>query len=176
MTSRRPARWIATAVLAVSALTACGSSDDEPTIKPTSDAPTASAASDPDGYTAEQRAVVDVVQAYNQAGFGSGDLPISTAIADLATPEVLDAVKSAGDDARYSGVPSLTISTVTVSGDTATVKGCRDGSRVFTLKKGQAQPGVGSKPVGVTDLTIGLERMDDRWVISDPRGEQVEKC
>jgi hypothetical protein len=177
MSARRHGTWLVTTLLAISLTGACGGSDDEPTIKPTTDAPSAAAtAADPDGYSPDQRAVADVVQAYNQAAFGPGDVPVETAIKDLVTPEVLAGVQSAGGDATYSGVPTLTISAIRVSGDTATLEGCRDGARIYSLKKGQTQPGVGSKPVGITQLTFGLTRSDDRWVIADPRGEQVDKC
>ncbi|MET0931878.1 MAG: hypothetical protein ABWX74_20355 [Aeromicrobium sp.] len=172
------------ALLALSLLTACsGSSDDEPTIKPTSDAPsTAAAPPDPDGLTPEQREVVDAVEAYGAAIIGRGNAPIGPVIKDLVTQDVYDFIVPAEtenvEDAglQYIGQTTLTPTKVTITGDTATVQGCDDGSAAFLVKKGETSAGVGSQPVSTTKINFGLVREGDRWIISDPESTVVSAC
>lgn len=95
------------------------------------------------------------------------------------TPRVLDAVvkAEAGQQAAdYLGDVTLDVQTVTVSGDTATARGCRDGAQAYRVKKGDTEAGIGSSRVGTTKLTIGLIRRDGTWLIDDPKGEQVRAC
>lgn len=180
MTTRRHAGWLATTLLAASLLGACGGSDDEPTIKPVDDVPSAtSAAPDADGFTPEQREVADAVQKWNKTVFSVTTDAIGPAIEGLVTQRVLDGVVAAEADQKpgqYLGAVTLAVTEVTVSGDTATVEGCRDGSQAYRVKKGDTQAGVGSSRVGTTQLTIGLVRQGGTWLIDDPKGKQVATC
>jgi len=180
MTVKRHAGWLATALLTVSLLGACGGSDDEPTVKPTSDAPAAtSAAPDPDGFTPEQREVADAVQKWNAAVFSGTTDTIGTTLQGIATQKVIDGVTAAEADlepAEYLGDVTLDVTTVTVTGDAATVEGCRDGSKATRVKKGETEAGVGDSTVGTAKLTVGLVRQDGAWLIDDPRAEPVATC
>jgi hypothetical protein len=183
MTVRRHSMWAVTTLLAATLLAACGGSDDDPAIKPVTGTPSATATSaDPDGLTPEQREVADAVQAYVSAFFGRGTTPVGTAVGDLITAKLRDglvpAETKAVDDAglQYIGTPVLDPEDVTIKGDTATYTGCNDGSQVFTVKKGETTAGVGSRNVGITRITYKLVRQDGRWLVDEPRGEQVQSC
>jgi hypothetical protein len=164
-------------IIGVSVLSACGGSDepDKPTAKPT-------ATQDPDGFTPEQREVADAVEAYNKAFFGRGSLPVEPAIQKFVTKRLLDQVGPAESKAvdkaglQYIGTVKLIPKDVTIKGDKATFKGCQDGSKAFVVKKGEKSAGVGSRPVGTTQLTIGLVREDGTWLVDDPQGEAAETC
>jgi hypothetical protein len=186
MTTTRHARLLAATLLAACLLGACGSSDDKPTIKPTSDAPSSQAAPatpDPDGFSPEQREVADVVQSYTTAIYGRGEAALEpAALQPLVTTDLLDTIvsseKEAVDDPglHYVGDVTLSSDSVTIDGDTATFKGCLDGGSAFLAEKGETAAGPESTTVGITDVTITLVRDSARWVISDPQGEEVSSC
>ena len=177
----RFAALTAASLCTVTLLAGCGGSDEEPLVKPTSDA-SSSAVTDPDGFTPEQREVADAVQAYSDAFFGRGADPVETAVGDLITPGLRDglvpAETKAIDDAglQYIGDAVVAPGSVTIDGDTATYKGCSDASEVYVVKAGETTAGVGSRNVGVTRITYTLVRQDGRWLIDEPRGEQVPAC
>lgn len=184
MTAERQTRWLVAALLAMSLLAACGGSDDEPVVKPTSDAPTSatSAPVDADGFTPEQREVADAVVAYTNAVVGRGPGPVEPAIKDLVTPDVLDFISKADDEnivqagLQYIGTMTVTPTAVTIDGDTARVQGCQDGSRVAIVKKGETQAGEGSTLLGSSTIDYGLVREDGAWLISDPKSTPVTSC
>ncbi|MCL3818868.1 nuclear transport factor 2 family protein [Aeromicrobium wangtongii] len=182
MATRRHAQWLATTVLTVSLLAACGGSDDEPVIKPTGQETSAAAAPDPDGLSPEQREAFDAVVAYSTAVVGRGSEPVAPLIEDLVTPEVFDFIVPAETEnvdqagRQYIGTVKLTPTSVTVQGDTATVKGCQDGSAAYIVKKGDTQPGVGSRNLGSSRLDFRLVRENGRWLISQPESTPVKSC
>lgn len=181
MTATRYAAWLTTAVLTASLLGGCGGSD-EPTIKPTSDAPSASASPDADGFTPEQREVIDAVEAYEAAIVGRGPGPVEPAIRDLVTPDVLDFIGKADQEnivdagLQYIGTMTITPTRVTIDGDTARVEACEDGSRAAIVKKGETKAGAGSQILGFAKINFGLRKQDGAWRISDPASETVTSC
>lgn len=182
MTVTRCVRIVVAAVFATTMLAGCSGSDDEPLVKPTSDTTTSAAATDPDGFTAEQREVADAVQTYVTAFFGRGASPVQPAIAGMVTNDLLakivPAETKAIDDAglQYIGEVTLDPQKVTIDGDTATFEGCRGGGSAAVVKKGETSAGVGSRLVTTSQLTYGLVRVDGTWLINDPRGERVATC
>ena len=58
--------------------------------------------------------------------------------------------------------------TVTINGDEAEVHGCFDGTSSFMVKRGETQPGVGSKPGDRRENEITLEPVDGVWLVSFP--------
>ncbi|MGJ9422219.1 hypothetical protein [Aeromicrobium sp. CF3.5] len=152
------------------ALGACsGSSEPQPPAEST-------ASVDPDGFTAEEREVVDAVDAYQAAliDYQKGDREID--LTEVATDEVADGivggVKQALDDEGLVmlGDYTLTPDSVTVSGGTAEYSGCLDNSRLLLVpEEDRDSPGVGSRPVGEsTVITYQLTRTDDTWLVSQP--------
>lgn len=180
MTARRHATYLAATLLAASLLTGCGGSDDDPEIKPTSGTPSsAPAVAGADGLTPEQREVADVVTRWNKAGFSVDTDEVGAAIEPYVTPEVLQGVTDAESRQKpgsYLGTVGLDVTSVTISGDTATVKACQDGSQVYRVAKGETEAGVGDPLVGTSQLTVTLVRQEDKWLISRPEGKQVRTC
>lgn len=183
MTAKRHIGRIAAALLTASLLTACGGSEDEPLVKPTTDAPTTTAPPvDDDGFTPEQRELADQVTAYFTGVVGRGSSPVDPIIRDLVTPDLLAQVsaseKKSVDDAglQYLGEAQIDVTEVTITGDTATVEGCNNSSKALLVKKGQKKAGAGSQLLGYSTMTVGLVREDDRWLIDSPRLETVNRC
>ncbi len=186
MTARRTTAWLATALLATTLLAACGGSDDDPAIKPmtesTSSAPGSAEPTDADGFTPEQRDVINAVDSYANAVVGRGPGPVEPAIKDLVTPDVLDFITQADDEnivgkgLQYIGKTTFTPTRVTIDGDSATAQGCQDGSRAAIVKKGQTEAGAGSQILGSATLDFKLVKKNDSWLISDPKSTPVKSC
>jgi hypothetical protein len=184
MTVKRQVGWLATTLLTVSLLGACGGSDDDPAIKPVTDAPSSTAtAADPDGFTPAQREVADAVQAYTKAFYGRGTESVADAAAQFVTPDLIDFLRAGEkqilDDGKfqYLGEAVVRPEEVTISGDTAEFRGCSDGSQAAIVPVGETKvKGRGARIIGYTKLSYGLIRSGDRWLVSDPKGEPVASC
>lgn len=179
MTARRHTASLAAALMSVALLAGCGGSDGDPQIKPTTAAPSATVAADPDGYTPEQREVADVVTKWNKAAFSVTTDQVGPAIEPYVTPDVLNGVvasESKQKPGAYLGEVILDVKDVTVSGDTATVTACQDGSQAYRVAKGETEAAVGDPLVGASQLTVTLVKQDGTWLISRPEGKQVRSC
>lgn len=178
MSGKRLISLLVALVVSAAILSACGGSDgpeDEPTAKPT-------ATRDSDGFTPEEREVVDAVEAYNKAFFGRGAAPVEPVIEKLVTKRLLGQVGPAESKAvdkaglQYIGSVKLIPKDVAIEGDKATFEGCQDGTRAFVVKKGEKTASVGSRAVSTMQLEIGLVREAGRWLVDAPRGERVDSC
>lgn len=181
MTARRRVGIIVGAICTATILTGCGGSDSDPLVKPTSDA-TTSAAADPDGFTAEQRAIADRVTTYFTGVAARGTSPVEPVIQDLVTPELLATIVAGeqknveGKGLQHLGEATVDVDKVTIEGDTATVEGCYDGSQAYLVKKGEDTPGSGSQVLGYSTMSITMVRSGDNWLISQPLLEPAEGC
>lgn len=167
---------IAASILAGTLLSGCGSDDPGPTpeiaIGTSSDSP----------FTAEQQEVVEAGKAFYGAIYSRGTKDVEQAIEGRVTDEL--AAQLAPDERafvegaglKYFGSPQLKPDTVKVDGDTATLTGCLDGADAFLIRQDDDAPGIGSKTIGSLELTIKLVRQDDRWLVDNPIGEQVDSC
>ena len=154
-------------------LTAACSGSDDSGLDPL---PTAS--TDADGFTAEEREVVEAVDAYQSAliEYQKGDRDID--LAEVATDEVADGIVGGveqaldGEGLVMVGEYTLTPSSVSVTNDAAEYTGCLDNSRLLLVpEEDRDSPGVGSRPVGEsTEVTYQLTRSSDTWLVSEPAG------
>lgn len=178
MSGKRLISLLVVMLLGVSVLGACGGSDEpqsKSTAKPT-------ATRDADGFTPDEREVVNAVEAYNKAFFGRGATPVVPAIQDFVTKKLLDqagpAESKAVDKAglQYIGSVTLHPEKVTIDGAKATFEGCQDGTKAFVVKRGETSAGVGSRAVSTTRLHVELVREHGRWLVDYPEGETVDSC
>lgn len=166
---------VAAAATATLLLGACSDSDDSGI------EPLATASTDADGFTAEQREVVDAVDAYQSAlvDYQKGDR--DTDLTTVATDEVADGIVGGveqvldGEGLVMVGEYTLTADAVSIDDDSAEYTGCLDNSRLLLVpEEDRDNPGVGSRPVGEsTEVTYQLTRADDTWLVSEPGGEDT---
>lgn len=161
----------ATATLLLGACSGSGDSGIEPL---------ATASTDADGLTAEQREVVDAVDAYQAAliDYQKGDRDID--LTQFATEElasgIADGVEQSLDDEdrQLIGETSvMTADTVSIDGDTATWKGCNDSTGLFVVPEGDDAPGVGSQRFEAERTVYTLVRQDGAWMVSDATSEDT---
>ena len=174
MTSQRP-RWVAAATLAgLLVLSACGSDGDSGSLADATPSATASASKDADGFTAEEREVIDAVERYTAAVFGRGAKSIKTTLKGTVTDQLYaDAAageKSAVEDKGLQRIGPFGFepTVVTVDGDEAEVRGCLDTSSSYVVKRGETEAGVGSRPGQRSPLEITLERVEGTWLVALP--------
>lgn len=153
------------AIAAVLALASCGSdSSGELDPKP-------SASKDADGFTAEQREVIDAVDQYAETvqTYKAGD---SADLAKVATPQVISLLSTIAKPDKTKdeiGDYEMKPATVTVKGDTASYEGCSDFSKMFTVDAGETAPGAGAKVGSALKIDFTLVKDGDAWLVSDPK-------
>ncbi|MGA3488066.1 hypothetical protein ACK8GG_08640 [Micromonosporaceae bacterium DT55] len=176
MTSPRRRRVAAAALAGFLALGGCGPGDGA---VPSADAPPSAAAiatatADADGFTSAEREVLNAVKGFHDVVFAPGDIRdrnLASALKGIVTEQVYkDAVafERKQEGLVRLGTYSFEPFTVTINGDEAEVHGCFDGTSSFMVKRGETQPGVGSKPGDRRENEITLERVDGVWLVSFP--------
>ncbi|MFD1826514.1 MULTISPECIES: hypothetical protein [Mumia] len=176
MTSRRP-RWFAAVALAAAlTLSACGSDDEGSGLEAAASAsPSAEASEDADGFTAEEREVVDAVHAYASAIFARGAEPVAESLKGKVTDQLYAQVvrDEQGLTEKVGkhriGEAVFTPSAVTITAGTAEAQGCLDATNAFIVDKGQSEAGAGAIGGARSPLTIQLERVDDAWLVATPK-------
>ena len=179
MTSQRP-RWVAAATLAgLLVLSACGSDGDSGSLADATPSATATASKDADGFTAEEREVIDAVERYQDAILLRGTKSVEATLDGLTTDELFDRMvpqmKAATEDKglQFIGTYTLEPEVVTISGDSAELHACLDSSRSALVERGQKEAGVGAIPGGLADMKYGLVKVDGVWLVNDPLKESA---
>ncbi len=165
------------AMIAATALAACSGGDDEAASEPeiTIDG-------GPGTFTPEEQEVVDAVEEYYVAFLTRGDAGVESAVEGRVTDDLaaqlIPGEKKAIEDAdlAYIGEPTLDPEAVTIDGDEATFTGCQDNTGVFVVPAGETTAGVGSRSLGISDLSIELVREGGQWLIDQPSGERADAC
>lgn len=165
------------AVVSVTALAACSSGGAE-----SAPEPDITIDGGPGTFTPEEQQVVDAVEDYYIAFLTRGGAGVESAVEGRVTDDLaaklIPGEKKAVDDAdlAYIGEPQLDPENVTIDGDTAEFTGCQDNSGVFVVPAGETTAGVGSRSLGISDLSIELVREGDQWLIDQPSGERANAC
>ncbi|WP_167007266.1 hypothetical protein [Mumia sp. ZJ430] len=179
MTSRRP-RWFAAVALAAAlTLSACGSDDESGLSAEATASETASASEAADGFTAEEREVIEAVERYQTAFYGRGAKSIEATLEGTVTDqffaEAVAGEKATTEDKGLQrlGPYSFEPSVVTIEGDEAEVRGCLDTTSSFVVKRGETEAGVGSQAGQRAKQEITLERVDGTWLVAFPFGKDA---
>ncbi|TNC47372.1 hypothetical protein [Mumia zhuanghuii] len=178
MTSQRP-RWVAAAALAgLLVLSACGSDGDSGSLADATPSATASASKDADGFTAEEREVIDAVEAYATAIFARGTTPVAEALQGKVTDELYSVIvpdeRKITEDAgkQRIGEARVEARSVAIKGDEAVASVCLDATKAFVVDKGETEVGPGAR-IGIRrPMKVELERADGSWLVDAPRAEE----
>lgn len=177
--SDRSRRWrvvAASVAMASLMLAGCGSDSDEPNAEPSSLAPVV----DADGYTPEERAAIERVEAVVDAIYGRGTTDIATSIEGLATKEYTDnlvkTTRPQVEDAglKWLGPYSFEADTVTVEEGLAVVEGCLDAANVHLVPRGDdaIKPGAPG-PGQIFPTRYELEKSGDTWLVRESGKAEV---
>lgn len=185
MGGKKLSGWLVVLVLAAPALASCGSSDgstEKSADKPAASTPTPSQTPDADGFTADDREVLDTVEAYYTAVIEGSSGDVAKALADVATPKLIAAIADGNRDTltsrglKYFGTAKTYPEKVTIKGNAATVTGCRDNTGLVLIPKDATEAGPGTELISSFDMTFRLVRQDDRWLVDEPRVEEIAGC
>lgn len=172
MTSARRRGLAAAALAGLLVLGGCGSGDDAaPSADATPSAATASvtAPADADGFTAEEREVLNAIKAYYDAVLLRGAESIETTLKGVVTEKVFTAVVAhekkhiEEKGLQYLGPYTFAPSSFFINGDRADVRGCLDRTSSFIVKRGATEPAADSEAGTRAEQRISLERVDGRW-------------
>lgn len=179
MTSPRNRRFAAAALAGLLVLGGCGPGDDA---VPSADAPSAAATAtatagtgeDADGFTAEEREVINAVKAYHDAILLRGTKSIETTLKGRATDELFDRIvpelKASSEDKGlvFIGTYTLEPEVVTIRGDSAELRGCLDTTTSALVERGQTEAGPGAVLGKRSAMKYGLVKVDGVWRVDDP--------
>ena len=182
--SVRLLRVVAAVMVGAGALTSCGgggSDDPEPAAaSPTPSAtPTDAAAS----AAADEREVVARINAFLEATYGRGTVPIEKALEGLVTDkygsELIKTVKVQIDDAglKWLGPWGFSPKGIEINGNKAVVRGCLDLEAMFLVDRGDLGAGPGDTLVGeVLPGLYRLQKSGDTWVMSGVADARDSLC
>ncbi|MCL3838430.1 hypothetical protein [Aeromicrobium duanguangcaii] len=155
-------------MLAFPLLSACGTDDPDP-VQATDSAPPPV---DADGYTAEQREAIDLVEGFLGAVYGRGTKPIAQTSRGLVTDEygaeLIKTSKAQVEDQgkKWLGPYAFDPAKVTIEGDAAWVDGCLDLTSMFLVPRSDGAAGADSTSIGkVLPAKYRLAKVGDTWLV-----------
>lgn len=173
-----PTRRVLAVLAAAAMLTAACSGSDDSGLEPLP-----SASTDADGFTAEEREVVEAVDAYQSALIeyqkGDRDIDLTAVATDEVADGIVDGAERVDQDEQLDligGSTIMTVESVSIDGDTATWQGCNDSTALFLVPEGEDAPGVGSQQLQARQSTYTVIRQDETWVVSDATAEDNAPC
>jgi len=172
--------FVGVLMLALPVLSACGTDDpDEVEATATASAPPTV---DADGYTAEQREAVDLVEGFIDAVYGRGTKPIAQTSRGLVTDrygaQLIKTTKAQVEDEgkKWLGPYSFDASEVDIVGDAGSVSGCLDLTAVYLVPRGDEAAGANSTAIGkVLPATYRVAKVGDTWLV-DGYDEAETSC